>query len=322
MQGSALHTQPQHLIRWQAHAAINGVFHAAVTADGQEARFAAEEAAALVLAHLKQVAQEHFGPSQPVQRAVIAVPASFNAYQRQALCNAARIAGLEVLRLVHETSAAAMAYTHKLKLFGDLPEGESNVIVFSLGAEHLEVSLATSDDGILEVKAVAFDDRLGGRHFDDRVLAHLEAVGSRLPWIGRLPAAAAIRHHDGGRQLPCTAAIATALLHWECGWHASLLQDSRFNPQLILSPRSAVPTCLPQTAAAAGVASLSPRAKQRLRQAAERAKRELSAGSKAHVAVEALQGDRDLACSVSRVEFESACLDLFSRCLDPVEEVS
>jgi hypothetical protein len=142
-----------------------------------------------VLAHLKQVAQEHFEAGQPVQQAVIAVPASFHAFQRQALRNAARIAGLEVLRLVNETSAAAMAYLYKLTLSGEVPEGESHVLVFSLGAEHLEVSLATFDDGILEVKAVAFDDYLGGRHFDDRLLAHLEAVGSRLPCIGRLPAA-------------------------------------------------------------------------------------------------------------------------------------
>jgi molecular chaperone DnaK (HSP70) len=167
------------------------VFYA-VTGGSKEARFAPEEAAALVLAHLKQVAQKHFGPAQPVQQAMIAVPASFTAFQRQSLHNAARIAGLEVLGLVNETSAAAMAYLYKLKLSGDFPKGESHVLVFSLGAEHLEVSLATIDDGFLKVKAVAFDDRLGGRHFDDRLLAHLEALGSRLPWIGRLLAATAL----------------------------------------------------------------------------------------------------------------------------------
>ncbi len=278
-----------------------------------------------MLAHLKQVAQEHFGPGQPVQQAVIAVPASFHAFQRQALCNAARIAGLEVLRLVNETSAAAMAYLYKLKLSGEVPEGESYVLVFSLGAEHLEVSLATIDDGILEVKAVAFDDHLGGRHFDDRLLAHLEAVGSR-PALDRPPAPGCTSAGTMMEADSCHAQLPLQLLR--CIGSAGgmdrshLLQDSCSSPRPTLSPRSAVPTCLLQVAAAAGMASLSPRAKQRLRQAAERAKRELSAGSKAHVAVEALQGDRDLACSVSRVEFESACLDLFSRCLDPVEEVS
>ena len=134
-----------------------------------------------MLAHLKQVAQQHFGADQLVQRAVIAVPASFHAYQRQALLNAARIAGLEVLRLVNETSAAAVAYTWQLQLSGEMPEGENNVLVFSMGAEHLEVSLITLDGGVVEVKAVAFDDSLGGRHFDERLLGHLEAVGGWRP---------------------------------------------------------------------------------------------------------------------------------------------
>jgi len=122
-----------------------------------------EEVSAMILTKMKEVAENYLG--QEVNYAVITVPAYFNDAQRQATKDAGAIAGLEVLRIINEPSAAAIAY-------GLDKKDEKNIIVFDLGGGTFDVSLLTIDNGVFEVLATAGDTHLGGEDFDQRVTDH------------------------------------------------------------------------------------------------------------------------------------------------------
>ncbi|MDF4253439.1 molecular chaperone DnaK [Streptomyces sp. WMMB303] len=126
--------------------------------------FTAQEISARVLQKLKRDAESYLG--QDVADAVITVPAYFNDAQRQATKEAGEIAGLEVLRIVNEPTAAALAY-------GLDREEEQTVLVFDLGGGTFDVSLLEIGEGVLEVKATAGDTLLGGDDWDQRVVDHL-----------------------------------------------------------------------------------------------------------------------------------------------------
>ena len=124
-----------------------------------------EEISSMILVKMKEVAEAFLGKT--VTDAVITVPAYFNDSQRQATKDAGMIAGLNVLRIINEPTAAAIAYgldTQKTQ--------ESNVLVFDLGGGTFDVSLLTIDDGIFEVKATSGDTHLGGEDFDSRMVKH------------------------------------------------------------------------------------------------------------------------------------------------------
>ena len=128
------------------------------------------EVSALILKALKERAEAHFG--EPVEKAVITVPAYFNDSQRQATKDAGRIAGLDVLRIVNEPTAASLAYgLHRLK--------EGLVAVYDLGGGTFDISILRVKDGIFEVLATNGNTHLGGDDFDrtlvDRILADIQA---------------------------------------------------------------------------------------------------------------------------------------------------
>jgi len=212
--------------------------------------FAAEEVSAMVLVKMKETAQSFLGADKPVRKAVVTVPAYFNDSQRQATKDAGTIAGLDVLRIINEPTAAAIAYGLDKKSSG--VTGEKNVLIFDLGGGTFDVSLLAIDDGIFEVKATAGDTHLGGEDFDNRLVNHF-------------------------------------------------VQEFKRKNKKDLSS--------------------SARALRRLRTACERAKRTLSSASQTTVELDGLFEGIDFYSTITRARFEELCIDLFRKCMDPVEKV-
>lgn len=132
---------------------------------GEIKQFTPEEISSMVLTKMRETAESYLGGT--VNNAVITVPAYFNDSQRQATKDAGLIAGLNVLRIINEPTAAAIAYGLDKKT-----EGERNVLIFDLGGGTFDVSLLTIEEGIFEVKATAGDTHLGGEDFDNRLVNH------------------------------------------------------------------------------------------------------------------------------------------------------
>ena len=132
---------------------------------GKSKTLTPEEVSAMILTEMKKVAEEFLGTK--VSKAVVTVPAYFNDAQRQATKNAGKIAGLDILRIINEPTAAAIAY--------GLDKGGTmkNILVFDLGGGTFDVSLLTVNNGVFEVLATNGDTHLGGEDFDKRLVAYL-----------------------------------------------------------------------------------------------------------------------------------------------------
>ncbi|XP_027073105.1 heat shock 70 kDa protein [Coffea arabica] len=218
-----------------------------VTYKGEEKRFAPEEISSMVLTKMREIAESFLG--HKVNNAVITVPAYFNDSQRQATKDAGSIAGLNVMRIINEPTAAAIAYGLDKK---HQKRGEQNVLVFDLGGGTFDVSLLTIEEGIFEVKATAGDTHLGGEDFDNRLVNHFVSEFRR-------------KHK----------------------------KDISGNA----------------------------RALRRLRTACERAKRTLSSTTQTTIEVDSLYEGIDFYATITRARFEELCMDLFLKCMEPVEKV-
>ncbi|XP_050243524.1 heat shock cognate 70 kDa protein 2-like, partial [Quercus robur] len=216
----------------------------AVTYKYEEKHFLAEEISSMVLVKMKEIAEAHCGSK--IKDAVISVPARFNHSQRQATMDAGIIAGLNVMRLINEPTAAAIAYG----LDKDDGTGEKNVLIFDLGGGTLDVSLLTVEEGIFEVKATAGDNHLGGEDFDSRMVNHF------------------IKEFKGKHKKDITGGKAYRKL-----WNAC-----------------------------------------------ERAKRMLSSNTKTTIEIDSLYDGIDFYSFITRAEFEELNLDLFTKCMGPVEK--
>ena len=132
---------------------------------GEEKEFTPEEISSMILVKMRETAEAYLGGT--VNNAVVTVPAYFSDSQRQATKDSGLIAGLNVLRIINEPTAAAIAYGLDKKT-----EGERNVLIFDLGGGTFDVSLLTIEEGIFEVKSTAGDTHLGGEDFDNRLVNH------------------------------------------------------------------------------------------------------------------------------------------------------
>ncbi|KAL1292656.1 hypothetical protein HN51_053223 [Arachis hypogaea] len=213
---------------------------------GEEKHFAAEEISSMVLTKMKEVAEAFLGHT--IKNAVVTVPAYFNDSQRQATKDAGAIAGLNVLRIINEPTAAAIAYGLDKKASRS---GEKNVLIFDLGGGTFDVSLLTIEEGIFEVKATAGDTHLGGEDFDNRLVNHFAAEFKR-------------KHKKD--------------------------------------------------------ISTNARALRRLRTACERAKRTLSSTAQTTIEIDSLFEGIDFYSTITRARFEELNMDLFRKCMEPVEK--
>ncbi|GAB4207328.1 MAG: molecular chaperone DnaK [Coleofasciculaceae cyanobacterium] len=211
-----------------------------------EKKFAPEEISAQVLRKLADDASKYLG--EKVTQAVITVPAYFNDSQRQATKDAGKIAGLEVLRIVNEPTAAALAY-------GLDKKSNETILVFDLGGGTFDVSLLDVGDGVVEVKATSGDTHLGGDDFDKKI----------VDWL-----AEEFKRNEG--------------------------IDLRKDKQAL----------------------------QRLTEAAEKAKIELSSATQTNINLPFItatqDGPKHLDVTLTRAQFEQMCSDLLERCRIPVEQ--
>merc|ERR1712093_78612 len=138
-----------------------------VKVNGEDKVMPPEEVSSMVLTKMKDTAENFLG--KEVTNAVVTVPAYFNDAQRQSTKDAGSIAGLNVLRIINEPTAAAIAYGLDKKT-------EKNIVVYDLGGGTFDVSLLTIDNGVFEVLATAGDTHLGGEDFDQRVMQHFMQV--------------------------------------------------------------------------------------------------------------------------------------------------
>nr|QCQ29465.1 heat shock protein [Camellia fraterna] len=213
---------------------------------GEEKLFAAEEISSMVLIKIREIAEAYLGST--VKNAVVTVPAYFNDSQRQATKDAGVIAGLNVMRIINEPTAAAIAYGLDKKATS---VGEKNVLIFDLGGGTFDVSLLTIEEGIFEVKATAGDTHLGGEDFDNRMVNHF------------------------------------------------VQEFKRKNKKDI---------------------SGNPRALRRLRTPSDRAKRTLSSTAQTTIEIDSLYEGVDFYSPITRARFEELNMDLFRKCMEPVEK--
>ncbi|CAA2987397.1 heat shock 70 kDa [Olea europaea subsp. europaea] len=213
---------------------------------GEKKQFAPEEISSMVLTKMKEIAETFLG--QTIKNAVVTVPAYFNDSQRQATKDAGAIAGLNVMRIINEPTAAAIAYGLDKKASRT---GEKNVLIFDLGGGTFDVSLLTIEEGIFEVKATAGDTHLGGEDFDNRLVNHFASEFKR-------------KHK----------------------------KDISGNA----------------------------RALRRLRTACERAKRTLSSTTQTTIEIDSLYEGIDFYATITRARFEELNMDLFRKCMEPVEK--
>lgn len=170
------------LLPFELRAGAGDVPEIIVSYKGERKAFKAEEVSSMVLAKMKDIAQTYLGSGHDARQAVVTVPAYFNDAQRQATKDAGAIAGLEVLRVINEPTAAALAYgidkrrgyKKEQETSGSKSEskGETNIFIFDLGGGTFDVSILALDDGVFEVKATAGDTHLGGEDFDERLVEH------------------------------------------------------------------------------------------------------------------------------------------------------
>ncbi|KAJ3699401.1 hypothetical protein LUZ61_003106 [Rhynchospora tenuis] len=264
---------------------------------GEEKQFAAEEISSMVLIKMKEIAEAYLGST--IKNAVVTVPAYFNDSQRQATKDAGVIAGLNVMRIINEPTAAAIAYGLDKKATS---VGEKNVLIFDLGGGTFDVSLLTIEEGIFEVKATAGDTHLGGEDFDNRMVNHFVQEFKRKNKKDISGNPRALRR----LRTACERVKATAGDTHLGGEDFDNRMVNHFVQEFKRKNKKDI--------------SGNPRALRRLRTACERAKRTLSSTAQTTIEIDSLFEGIDFYSTITRARFEELNMDLFRKCMEPVEK--
>ena len=169
---------------------VNGKPNVKVMFKGEEKVFSPEEISAMVLVKMKEIATSFLG--EDVTDAVVTVPAYFNDSQRQATKDAGQIAGLNIIRIINEPTAAAIAYGLDKKKSSGSSE-ECNILIFDCGGGTFDVSILNIDDSVFEVRATAGDTHLGGEDFDTVLVNHFIAEFQKKNKVDITPNKRAVR---------------------------------------------------------------------------------------------------------------------------------
>ncbi len=264
---------------------------------GEDRTFYAEQISAMILEKIKNLAEKYIG--KPVTKAVVTVPAYFNDSQRQSTNDAGKIAGLEILRIINEPTAAALAY-------GLNERQTKNILVYDLGGGTFDVTILTVDDGIFQVKSTAGDTHLGGEDFDVKLREYV-----LYSYAEKNILKSKALTEDDKKEL------------------SDLFQlNNNINKLKLLDM---IPSNLNQTGLTCNIKKYlgnlekyfelkkNMKSMRKLQSACEIAKKTLSSTGTACIMIENFYDGQDLNTNVTRNVFEEICGDLFDKTLDSVK---
>ncbi len=262
---------------------------------GEKKKFHAEEISAMILGKMRDIASKYLGKN--IKKVVITVPAYFNDSQRQATADAGKIAGLEVLRIINEPTAAALAY-------GLNEHKERNVMIYDCGGGTLDVTILSMDNGLFEVKSVAGNCYLGGEDFDNKLKDYCFMRFSDKHILKT-------KLNDETKQkiLDLLNIKSFAGLH-------------HLNRDVVSSLKSDDETIKNYLNDLVKLLNLYADVKlmRRLKSICENAKKTLSSTDSADIVYDNFYDGQDMNINITRSKFETICASDFKKCLEPVEQ--